>query len=501
MSHAMVELPKAVVNRVKIAMAYSDDDVQKAEDLFLERCPRYQQTRSLDALRASDYARLDSLGHVYLDYTGGGIYAASQLQQHMKLLSEGVYGNPHSVNPTSMAMTHLDESARKYVLQFFNADPEEYIVVFTPNASGALKLVGESYPFDENGQYLLTFDNHNSVNGIREFARRKGAKFTYTPVLPPDLRLDETRLRENLGHAIPGGNNLFAFPAQSNFSGVQHSLGWIEIAHELGWDVLVDCAAFAPTNYLDLSRWKPDFVPLSFYKIFGYPTGIGALLIHRRVLPKLHRPWFAGGTITIASVQADAHYLEEDEAAFEDGTIDYLNLPAVEIGLRHMEKMGIDKIHDRVLALTEYLLDELTILRHDNGAPLVQIYGPITTEARGGTIALNLYDPQHQIFDYKHVEVLANHAQISLRTGCFCNPGAGESAFAITREEIQACLQETDRMTFEQLVTALTSQTEHDAVGAIRISVGLVTNFRDVFHGVQFFKTFLNQDAASIVMT
>jgi len=497
MSYSSVQVDDAHVERLKSEMNYIEADLQSAFVDFQQRCPSYETTQLLDDLRAADYSRLDALGHVYLDYTGGGIYAASQLEQHMKLLAGGVFGNPHSVNPTSMAMTELDERARAYVLQFFNADPDEYIVIFTPNASGALKLVGESYPFEENGQYLLTFDNHNSVNGIREFARRKGAPFTYSPVLPPDLRLDENRLRENLATAIPGGNNLFAFPAQSNFSGVQHPLEWIESAHEKGWDVLVDCAAFAPTNRLDLSIWKPDFVPLSFYKIFGYPTGIGALVINRRVLNKLYRPWFAGGTITIASVQADAHYLEEDFAAFEDGTIDYLNLPAVEIGLRHIEAVGIDRIHDRVMALTQYMLDELSLLRHDNGEPLVQIYGPITTDSRGGTIALNMYDPQHEIFDYKHVEVLANHAQISLRTGCFCNPGAGESAFAITRDEIKACLQDTDRMTFEQLVTALTSQTDHDAVGAIRISVGLVSNFRDVYHGLQFFKTFLNQNASS----
>ncbi len=499
MSHTPVQVAQTQVERLKERMAYSEADVQSALVSFQARCPTYEATHLLDDLRTAEYSRLDRLGHVYLDYTGGGIYAASQLEQHMKLLAEGVYGNPHSSNPTSLAMTELDERARSYVLSFFNADPDEYIAVFTPNASGALRLVGESYPFEDSGQYVLTFDNHNSVNGIREFARRKGARFTYTPVLPPDLRLDEERLRANLDRVIPGGNNLFAFPAQSNFSGVQHPLEWIEIAHEKGWDVLVDCAAFAATNRLDLNVWKPDFVPLSFYKIFGYPTGVGALLIHRRVLPKLHRPWFAGGTITIASVQADAHYLEEDAAGFEDGTIDYLNLPAVEIGLRHIESVGIDRIHERVVALTEYLLDELSGLRHDNGAPLVQIYGPLTTEKRGGTIALNLYDPQGNIFDYKHVEVLANHAKISLRTGCFCNPGAGESAFAITREEITACLQDTDRMTFEQLVTALTSETDHDAVGAIRISVGLVSNFRDVYHGVQFFRAFLNQDAESLV--
>ena len=99
----------------------------------------------------------------------------------MRLLETGVFGNPHSVNPTSAASTELVERARAAVLEFFSASPEEYVAIFTPNATGALRLVGEAYPFHPGDRFLLTFDNHNSVNGIREFARARGAETTYVP--------------------------------------------------------------------------------------------------------------------------------------------------------------------------------------------------------------------------------------------------------------------------------------------------------------------------------
>ena len=373
---------------------YAPESMDAALAEFLRRWPAYEQTRSLDELRATEYARLDALDQVYLDYTGGGLYAESQLREHMALLSSGVFGNPHSTNPTSQAATSLDEHAREFVLDYFNASPDEYCVVFTQNASGALKLVGEAYPFAPGGQYLLTFDNHNSVNGIREFARARGATVTYSPVTPPDLRIDEDRLRASLATATPGAANLFAYPAQSNFSGVQHPLEWIAEAQSQGWDVLLDSAAFAPTNQLDLSRWKPDYVPLSFYKMFGYPTGVGALIARKAALNKLQRPWFAGGTITISSVQGDGYYLAEGQTAFEDGTINYLTLPAVEIGLKYLASVGVETIHERVVCLTGWLLDQLTALRHSNGQPLVRIYGPTTTEGRGGTITVNFIDAQ-----------------------------------------------------------------------------------------------------------
>jgi selenocysteine lyase/cysteine desulfurase len=445
---------------------------------FLEKYPTYKQTESIDALRKKDYARLDDAEHIYLDYTGGGIYAESQIKKHHKLLSENTFGNPHSSNPTSLAATHLVEGTREYILKFFNADPDEYLAIFTSNASSALKLVGESYPFP-NGRYLLTFDNHNSVNGIREFAHARGAEVTYIPVMLPEMRVDASQLNLELSRPSMTGHNLFAFPAQSNFSSVKHPLEWIELAHSHGWDVLLDAAAFVPTNRLDLSKFKPDFVPISFYKIFGYPTGLGALIARKSALAKLHRPWFAGGTITVASVQGDKYYLADGAPAFEDGTLDYLNIPALEIGLRHIESIGIDVINERVKTLTGWLLENLTAMEHSNGEPLVRLFGPNSSEGRGGAVTVNFYDKNGKAFDHRFIESEANKVNISLRTGCFCNPGAGEVALGISRVELDVCFtrpEHEDKMSIDDFRLCIDGKSS----GAVRISVGMVTNFNDV---------------------
>jgi molybdenum cofactor sulfurtransferase len=466
-----------------------------AHAVFRQSHPEFDSTRALEDLRVTEYARLDQMNHVYLDYTGGGLYADSQVRAHIDLLLHNVFGNPHSTNPTSLAMTHLIEKTRAAVLEFFNAPPDEYIVIFTLNASGALKLVGESYPFESGGQYLLTFDNHNSVNGIREFARAKGARVTYAPVIPPDMRIDDAKLDTWLGQAQPESNNLFAYPAQSNFSGVQHSLEWIRRAQAKGWDVLLDAAAFAPTNRFDLSVWRPDFVVLSFYKIFGYPTGVGALIARKDSLAKLRRPWFAGGTITVASVQGDRYYLQEGAEAFEDGTPNYLTLPAVEIGLRHIEQIGIDTIHTRVAALTDWLLEQLSTLRHGNGAPLVRIYGPTNGDQRGGTVTLNFFDPAGHFIDHRMIEQYANRANISLRTGCFCNPGGGELALGLSADELTSCfIRNAERMSLDDFRRCI----DDKSTGAVRVSVGLVTTFTDVYRFIEFARGFIDKRASEI---
>ena len=228
---------------------------------------------AVDALRAREYGRLDAQDQAYLDYTGGGLYADSQVGEHHELLRSGVFGNPHSTSPTSRAATELAEAARRAILSFLNASSDEYVVIFTANASAALKLVGESFPFAPGGRFLLTTDNHNSVSGIREFARARGAEVTYLPLLKPSLRLDDEVVASALDVAPSGRRHLFAYPAQSNYSGVRHPLAWVSRAQERGWDVLLDAAAYLPTNRLDLSRCHPDFVAMSWYKVFGYPTG------------------------------------------------------------------------------------------------------------------------------------------------------------------------------------------------------------------------------------
>lgn len=443
----------------------------------MHAAPREQTVTAerIRALRRTEFARLDALGHVYLDHTGSALYPESLVRGEAERLCAGVFGNPHSRNPTARASTEQVDAARRRVHEFFRADPEEYEVVFTSNASGGLKLVGEAFPFCEGGAFRITADNHNSVNGIREYALARGADVRYLR-LAPDLTVPD--LEAQLAGADPDRPNLFAYPAQSNFSGVKHPLEWVEAARALGYHVLLDAAAFAPTNRLDLSRVRPDFVVLSFYKIFGYPTGVGALLARREALGTLHRPWFGGGTVRFASAQNGVRILYRDAAAYEDGTLSFLHLPTVAAGLDFMDGVGMEAVQSHIASLTALLLDRLAALRHTGGAPVVRVYGPTCCEGRGGTVAFNLLDPAGHIVDCLRVEEEAAAAGISLRTGYFCNPGAAEHSFELPEDEARRCFDALagDQFTLRQFSVCL-----HDKpVGAVRVSLGLSSDPADM---------------------
>ena len=164
----------------------------------------------------------------------------------------------------------------------------------------------------------------------------------------------------------------------------------------------------------------------------------------------------------------------------------------MEIGLRHMEDLGIETIQTRVRCLTGWLLDRLLELRHSNGHHMVRIYGPATMAMRGGTLTMNFYDPAGHLVDYRRVEELANEHRISLRTGCFCNPGAGEAAEGLTEEDMRGAVEESSNMTLPRFLQFVQHRGGKSA-GAIRVSLGLVTNFADVHRFFRFAADFRDQ--------
>lgn len=425
-------------------------------------------------LRRTDYANLDIQQQVYLDYTGGNLVPKRLLDQHHRLLSEQVLGNPHSTNPSSQTATQLVEASRQAVLDFFNAG-DDYFCIFTANASGALKIVGESYPFNPSSTFILTSDNHNSVNGIREFCKGKGGTTQYATVHYDDLCMDEDNLQQLLENAPPSDTRLFAFPAQSNVSGIKHDLKWIARAQALGFDVLLDAAAYVPTSKLDLQKHQPDFVSASFYKIFGYPTGLGCLLVKKTSFHKLVKPWFAGGTVTMVSVVEQQKFLAEGHERFEDGTLSYNTLPVVKFGLDYICEIGHDRIARRLRYLSEYLYQALSNIKHENGQPVVKIFGTNDFSIRGGNLLMNFFKADGSPIPFEAFEQAANARGISIRSGCFCNPGIDEISNCITHEEMAQYFSGREKGDYHDMVAYLGKMR-----GAIRASVGVATNVADL---------------------
>ncbi|KIY51458.1 PLP-dependent transferase [Fistulina hepatica ATCC 64428] len=437
----------------------------------------YRLTWTLDMLRRTDYSRLASSGETYVDYMGGAIYPESLVKMHTEFLSRHVLGNTHSVSNSSRLSNDCASEARDAVLSFFKAPPT-YTVVFTANATAALKLVGESFPFSEGSIYVLGMDSHNSVNGIRQFATRKGASRILTSQRP--INVDQCP-------------SLFALTGQSNITNSKTSLSILEHAALLGYHTLLDASALAATSTISLQEYPVDAMAFSFYKICGWPTGVGALVVKKSFLSELQRPWFSGGNVDVVQVPGTVvTRTERLHERFEDGTINYLSLPAVTEGLRFVSAY-LPFLPLRLSCLIHYLISELSQLHHDNGAPLIRILSrrPIRRlksvgeqSDTGSIISLIFLDPNGDMIPNSFVVYAASRRRISLRCGCMCNPG-GAAAILGIQESMAQLYPSVKLIDFERAVGR--------ELGVVRISLGLASDFQDAWNVVQFAASLASQ--------
>ncbi|EFJ44557.1 hypothetical protein VOLCADRAFT_64703 [Volvox carteri f. nagariensis] len=427
----------------------------------------------------------------YLDYTGSSVYCQTQLENVFSELRQCMFGNPHSANPSSSFTSDRVEEVRDMVLKYFNASPADYQVVFTKSATDALKIVGETFPWSEGSMFRYLRENHNSVLGIREYALQGGGTFQAVN----ESFVDRWAMRgDSAGDHSPANTrfpaptySLFAFPAEDNFAGVlKYPLSWVRGVQSRStdshrWLVMVDAAAYVPTQPLDLSQTPIDFVDLSFYKMFGYPTGLGALIIKTNLVPLLRKVFWGGGTVALATSEDNFHVLKcRPSDRLEDGTVAFLDVIAVKHGLNMMAKLGgIAKIQAHVACLTEWLYSRLASLRHSNGAPMLAIFGKhhMPNHRQGGIVNFELLKPDGSIFSYKTVEKEAAGAGFHLRTGAECNPGACYNYLGVQESEVESLAGKKegceDDVEFIRWVEV--------PLGSVRASLGWWSTFDDVY--------------------
>lgn len=330
-----------------------------------------------------DNMNLDSTKFHYMDFTGSGVFLNRQVSGLTDIYSSGVFGNPHSKSKSSSLSTDYVDGIRKKIFAFFSADPDEYWVIFTRSATGAIVLLGDAFPFSANSSFAYTQANHASVLGIRSIAKSKGASID--SMTEEDVEAWIATAPSSNSTGLTSSENksysLFAYPAKENWGGVMYPLQWIERVQNMSnddheWLVLLDAAAYIPSKRLNLSEVKPDFVDISFYKLFGFPTGVGALIMRKDSERKLSRTYWGGSSIYVATSSEDWLLRYNDHSKWEDGTLPFMEIASMETGFEAIEYLGgIDAIAEHVDCVGKFLSAKLQSLKHSNGRPMILLYG------------------------------------------------------------------------------------------------------------------------------
>nr|XP_003703471.2 PREDICTED: molybdenum cofactor sulfurase 1 isoform X1 [Megachile rotundata] len=433
----------------------------------------------------------------YLDHAGATLYSDTQIKNIAADLHHSLYANPHSIGGASNITQDIIERMRYLILNHFHTSSEEYSVIFTSGATESLKIVADTFLFHKDqttnvlsssGHFVYTQDNHTSVLGMREVVVKRGVKIT---CLSHDnaFKILNYPLNPLSSCSQQDSNSLFVYSAQCNFSGLKYPLKWIKNVHDgvlsntvndtsTKWYVLLDAAGFASTNDLDLSTFKPDFVSLSFYKMFGYPTGIGALLVKNSSADVLQKVYYGGGTVDV-SLSSEMYHVKRKSLheRFEDGTVPFLSIISLRHGFDILSSITMEAISKHVFSLAKFLYKSLLMLHHSNGQPVVKLYSDTVYEdcnLQGGIIAFNLIRSNGEYVGYMEVLHVAALFKIHLRTGCFCNPGACQRHLTLSNNDI---LQNYDS---GYVCGGATDLINGKPTGAVRVSFGYMSTLKDV---------------------
>uniref|UniRef100_A0A671LTN2 Molybdenum cofactor sulfurase n=1 Tax=Sinocyclocheilus anshuiensis TaxID=1608454 RepID=A0A671LTN2_9TELE len=439
-------------------------------------------------------------GVTYLDHAGTTLFPESQIKGFYDDISRNVYGNPHSHNPSSRLTHDTVESVRYRILEHFNTCPEEYSVIFTSGCTAALKLVADTFPWKAasnegpGSQFCYLTDNHTSAVGIRGVTALQGVGTV--SVLPHEVERRARKPPTQTNGEESSAPHLFCYPAQSNFSGRKYPLSYVKgiqsqqlypaCEHRGRWFVLLDAACFVSCSPLDLSQYPADFVPISFYKMFGFPTGLGALLVRNEAAEVLRKTYFGGGTAA-AYLVAENYFVPKPNVVsrFEDGTISFLDIISLHHGFETLQKLtgSMLNIQLHTFGLARYTYIVLSCLRHSNGKPVAQIHCDNDFQniaEQGAILNFNLLDCHGRTVGYSQVDKMASLFNIHIRTGCFCNTGACQHYLAISNQNVKSNLH-AGHICGDNI-----DLIEGRPTGSIRVSFGYMSSFEDCQNFLRF---------------
>ncbi|EEH47047.2 uncharacterized protein PADG_03145 [Paracoccidioides brasiliensis Pb18] len=472
---------------------------------------RGSYTDDIEAIREREYPCLK--GTTYLDHAGTTLYPISLIDAFSREMTTNLFGNPHSASSSSQLSTRRVDDARIRVLQFFNASPDHFDVVFVANATAGIKLVADALRDCDGGGFWYGYhvDAHTSLVGVRELAAR-GRRCFVDDNEVEDWISDQ---HSSIMRRPPQGPTLFAYPAQSNMTGRRLPLDWcrkLRVCNNSNKTrniyTLLDAASLVSTSPLDLSdpESAPDFTTLSFYKIFGFPD-LGALIVRKasgHIFNK--RRYFGGGTVGMVTSLENQWHAKKSTSIhdkLEDGTLPFHSIIALHSAVDVHQRIygSMENISRHTGALAKLLYDRLSSKRHANGTLVCEMYKHQESSyedrtTQGPIVSFNMKNNKGEWVGKSEVEKLAAVKGIQIRSGTLCNPGGMAYHLGLKVEEMKRNYNAGQRCGDDNDIIG------GKPTGGLRVSLGAMSSIGDVNKFLDFIEVFYvdksNYDAPSV---
>lgn len=300
--------------------------------------------------------------------------------------------------------TEAYEQTRDKITKFLNVKKREEII-FVRGTTEAINLVAYSWgrAHVNEGDIIVTteYEHHSNIVPWQLLTQERKGKIEY-------IRIDDNGelILDDLDKFLATGKvKLVAFSLMSNVLGtITDAKTIITKCKEKGVLTLVDGAQAVPHMKVDIESLGCDFFAFSGHKMLG-PTGVGALWVRTSVLETMV-PFHGGGDM-IREVHKYETTWNDLPYKFEAGTPNIADVIGLGSAIDYLSKIGMDKIREHEIELTQYALDKLSQVKG------LKIYGTKEISKRGGVISFNFADVHPhdvaQIIDEEGIAIRSGH--------------------------------------------------------------------------------------------
>lgn len=295
------------------------------------------------------------------------------------------------------------EGARNLVANYINASESEE-VVFTSGTTESLNMIATGFfanLIEEGDEILITTSEHAS--NVLPWFRLENEYGCIVKYIPLDSNYHVTL--DNVKKMVNTHTKVICLAQVTNVIGDVRPIKEIcKFAHDNNIFVVVDGAQSIPHMKVDVQDLDCDFFAFSAHKMYG-PTGLGVLYGKKQLLENLE-PINLGGGMNESFDSPSEILLKDLPLRLEAGTPNIASVIAFGESINYLNKVGIEKIHEREIFLRNYLVEKLVKIPH------IDI---INIEADSGIVTFNVEDVFSQDVSY-----YLNKYGICVRAGNHC---------------------------------------------------------------------------------
>lgn len=263
------------------------------------------------------------------------------------------YADDYAANGATAVLRWLDhvEKARRLAAQLINADPLD--VAFVPNTSAGVAIVAEGFPWKAGDNVVVPAEEYPANQYPWMNLAGRGVEVRRVASRDNRVAIDDLRA------AMDARTRILAVSSVEFSSGYRNDLDALgSLCRERSAYLFVDAIQSLGVLPLDVKKTPVDWVAADGHKWLLGPEGAGIFWCRRELVEVLHPT-----TVGWKSVVGDLDFstidftLKTHAGRWEGGTPNVPGVAGLGASLDVLQRIGIDAVAERVLALTDHLCE------------------------------------------------------------------------------------------------------------------------------------------------